>query len=468
VVLTALLSVALPVLLVTSIPDTGRSNAWVITLGVMVWAGFHLALLCARGTAALFSFFFWLFVYIFMGLAPTSQLRADLPSTTTPGIDPSQDSRIALIVVLGLVMFEIGTLVARSSQARRPLVHRPPDAGVEPVSRTRSVILLVVGAALSIYFIRTLGIGTLFSNRANAATTRQAAWPDSAIRGIVYATAIYPTLIAAGAMSQLRGSVAQPWRRIGWFGLLFTAVLLAVVVSPLATARYNFGTVLFALTVFFGSVATAQRVRITMATTLLGFLFIFPVIDVFRSAASGGKASRGGFFGEYLSNGDYDGFWQIGNADLFWRTGDATPFRQLTGSLFFWVPRVVWNDKPLDTGAMLAQFQGYTYENLSAPMWAEAMVNAGMPGVVIAFLLLGFLLTRMDRRLAHAMSEHGPWAIVGAVFPVYMTILLRGSWLQATGAILVALACLLFVIPRRKPGAPAGARRFVPDLAERR
>jgi hypothetical protein len=101
-------------------------------------------------------------------------------------------------------------------------------------------------------------------------------------------------------------------------------------------------------------------------------------------------------------------------------------------------------------------------------MWAEAMVNAGMPGVVIAFLLLGFLLTRMDRRLAHAMSEHGPWAIVGAVFPVYMTILLRGSWLQATGAILVALACLLFVIPRRKPGAPAGARRFVPDLAERR
>jgi hypothetical protein len=265
VVLTALLSVALPVLLVTSIPDTGRSNAWMITLGVMVWAGFHLALLCARGTAALFSFFFWLFVYIFMGLAPTSQLRADLPSTTTPGIDPSQDSRIALIVVLGLVMFEIGTLVARSSQARRPLVHRPPDAGVEPVSRTRSVILLVVGAALSIYFIRTLGIGTLFSNRANAATTRQAAWPDSAIRGIVYATAIYPTLIAAGAMSQLRGSVAQPWRRIGWFGLLFTAVLLAVVVSPLATARYNFGTVLFALTVFFGSVATAQRVRITMA-----------------------------------------------------------------------------------------------------------------------------------------------------------------------------------------------------------
>ena len=59
----------------------------------------------------------------------------------------------------------------------------------------------------------------------------------------------------------------------------------------------------------------------------------------------------------------------------------------------------------------------------------------------------------MDSRLLPAFKASGYWAIVGAVFPVYMTILLRGSLLQATGVVAVALACLLFV---RQPAKPPG------------
>ena len=111
----------LPAFLVVDVENVGRSNAWVVTLGVMVWAGLRLSALCISGRPRLFNYFFWLFVYLFMGLAPTVQMRADQPSTTTPGVEASQDLRVALIVVLGVVCFEIGTVVAavRSSSRAR-------------------------------------------------------------------------------------------------------------------------------------------------------------------------------------------------------------------------------------------------------------------------------------------------------------------------------------------------------------
>ena len=70
----------------------------------------------------------------------------------------------------------------------------------------------------------------------------------------------------------------------------------------------------------------------------------------------------------------------------------------------------------------------------------------------------------MDRRLLPAFSAAGYWAIVGAIFPVYMTILLRGSLLQATGDVFIATACLLFVRSARAR-VTDGATEFTPSRA---
>jgi len=448
-VIVSTLAVLLPALLVVDVENVGRSGAWVVTLGVMVWAGLRLSVLCINGRPSLFNYFFWLFVYIFMGLAPTAQMRADRPSTTTPDIEASQDLRVALIVVLGIVCFEIGTVVAAARSSRRGGQHEEPQSRRQEVNRVRTVVLTVVGLAVTAYYISKIGLSTQFSSREVAGATRAAVWPDTALRAIVYASAIYPSLVAAGALAQIRWSHSKAWRRVGWIGLILCTILLLLAVSPVASARYNFGTVAFALAVHYGAVRTRLRVQATMVGTLLAFLFVFPLVDVFRYAADSSGAARSGFFDEYLGNADYDAFWQIGNADLLWSEGVMTPLSQLSGSLLFWVPRSIWPDKPLDTGILLAQSRGYITQNLSAPMWAEGMVNGGFVGVVVLFLVLGYALFRMDARLPEAFVVGGAWAIAGAVFPVYMTILLRGSWLQATGALIVATVCTLFVAGRR-------------------
>jgi hypothetical protein len=231
---------------------------------------------------------------------------------------------------------------------------------------------------------------------------------------------------------------------------------LLTVVNPISSARYSVGTVLFALAVYAGALLTPARVRVTLIIALAGLIFLFPLADAFRRPEV--NLVRDGFFGEYQGNPDYDAFWQVANSFSYTLDGLIEPGRQALGSILFWVPRSIWPDKPVDTGILLAQYRGYSFQNLSAPLWAEFMVNGGLAVLIVGFLLVGYFLRVMDSRLLPAFRASGYWAIVGAIFPVYMTILLRGSLLQATGAVAVAVACLLVV---RKPERRIGAEQAI-------
>jgi len=451
-VLGAVLAAVVPLSLVAQVPDVGRGPAWILTLGLSVWAGVRLTLIIVVGRPMLFDFFFWMFVYVFMGIAPTVQIRSGLISRTTQGIDASLELPTAALVCLGVLCYEIGRVVAYGHERTQGTTGLRTPGGVRRGAitgvRTWSTLVLVGGGfVLSLYFISTVGVGSLFGSRDQAFAARSAAWTDPAVRSIMYAVAIYPLLVGVGALAQLRRTAARPLTT-AYSGLIVAGVaVLLTVVNPVSSARYSLGTVLFALVVYAGSLLTPARVRVTLTSALVGLIFLFPLADAFRRPEV--NLVRNGFFEEYQGNPDYDAFWQVANAFSYDLDRLVEPGRQALGSLLFWVPRSVWPDKPVDTGILLAQYRGYNFQNLSAPLWAEFLVNGGILALVVGFILVGYFLRDMDSRLLPAFQASGYWVIVGAIFPVYMTILLRGSLLQATGAVAVALACLLLV---RKPG----------------
>ncbi|WP_336645732.1 hypothetical protein [Microbacterium sp. USHLN186] len=446
----SILSVGLPVFLLADIDDVARSEAWTVTLGLMVWAGVRLSLLWVAGVPRLFDFFFWLFTYIFMGIAPTAQIRSGLTSTTTPGVDPNLDLPAAGVVALGVACYEIGRLIWLHRE-HREVLHAQPKT--RSVSKWRTVALFIVALALSGFVVSRLGVTIFQGSRDAAAAARAAAWPDPAVRSLTYASGIYPMVVAVGALLQLRrASTTSASRQLAIAGAVMGGAVLLLIVNPVTSARYSFGTIAFALVVYAGALTTTARARVAMAAVIAGFLFVFPLADAFRRV-DGGIATRSGFFTEYLSNPDYDAFWQVANAVSLWTEGMATPLRQFAGSVFFWVPRAVWADKPTDTGILLAEYRGYSFDNLSAPIWAEAIVNGGLIAVIILFVIYGLSARLMDTRSAAALSRSGAWAIAGAVLPVFTTILLRGSLLQATGPLLLTVGCILFVTAGRGPFA---------------
>lgn len=466
------LSLVVPVALVAEVADVGRSSAWVLTLLIVVWSGARLSIAIVSGKPMLFDFFFWVFCYVFMGIAPSVQIRSGLISTTTQGMDPALDVPTALLVCAGILCYEGGRVAAIWREHARRARHETVSvtrAAAGPdgrgVSRWRTVLLVVFGFAASAYFVAKLGLGSLFVDRYTFEAIRTAVWPDPATGAVVRALSVYPLLVAIGALALLWRTARRGRTLFAMAALLCTALLL-VIVNPISSARYTLGTVLFAIVVYAGAVATEHRTRITLVATIAGFIFIFPIADAFR-IAGGMNVARTSFFGEYMGNADYDAFWQIANAYSYVLDGLVQFGQQALGSLFFWVPRAIWPDKPVDTGILLAQYRGYSFDNLSAPLWAEFLVNGGIPFLVCGFLLVGYVLRVMDRKLLPAFAQARFWAIVGAIFPVYMTILLRGSLLQATGAVFVAVACLLFVRqwgPPRTAG-PTGSRGAL-QLAE--
>ena len=449
----AVLGGVVPVMLLVQVPDAGRSVGWVLTLVLMVWSGARLAHRIANGRPELFDFVFWLFTYVFMALAPTAQMRGDQVSTTTAGMDPARDVTTAVAVWIGVGCYEAGRFW--SSRRHRPgaadEIHDVVPLDVRP---ERAVVLTVVGVLAAAYYVTRIGLGTLFMSRYSSYDIRSARMPDVATRSIVSAAGSYPLLIALGVYLRVWVTRALGDRSRKYLPVaVAVAVVLLVVVNPISSARYDFGTVAFAFVVFLGAMATRGRARIGMAGTVAALLFVFPVADAFRSDTV--NVTRAGFFGEYLGNPDYDAFWQVGNALSYFDDGFVQPMRQAAGVVLFWLPRAVWPTKPEDTGIALAEFRGYDFTNLSAPLWAEFIVNGGYVVLVLGFLVLGAVLHRLDRKASQALLHGGVlWSVVGAVFPFYMVILLRGSLLQATGTFVVAIASVLFV--RRGRGSPPG------------
>lgn len=472
------LSVLLPVALVFELPDVGRSRGWIWTIGVLVWSGIRLSLLIASGVPRLFDFFFLLYCYIFMGIGPSAQIRTNALASTTQGIDPGLDVPTAQIVVLGIASYEISRgLMALRERRRGEALARQRDRTrprADPLARVRvlggrtlavlnplrSVALGAVGLVAATYYVSKIGIGSLFVSRETSRQMITLAWSDPATQAIVRALAIFPLLVAIGAVNELRRSARGSSRFLYLVAMAIAMVALLSVVNPISSARYTFGTVLFAFVIFAGPLRTRLSASVTMGTTLAGFLLLFPLADAFRRDETNFD-SRGGFFAEYVGNADYDSFWQIANALSFWLDGLVQPLSQFFGSIFFFVPRAIWPDKPIDTGILLAQYRGYEFQNLSAPAWAEMLVNGGVLGVVIGFLILGAVLRLLDSKIAPAFRSGGWLTLVGAIFPVYLMILLRGSLLQATGSLVVAIACVIFV--RARAGASTPTRPMGPS-----
>lgn len=458
----AVLTIVVPGYAVAAIADTGRSSAWTLSVAVMMWSGLRLSLLIGSGEARFFAFFFWLFTYIFMGVAPTVQIRSNELSTTTLDVLPSADALMMWTVIGGLACFEVGVLVSRRSAvgygspggANAP--RRESHGFASDVRPLVAVGLALAGIGLSAYYVSKIGIAPLVVSREAANTARAQVWPDLATRAAVITLSIYLTLIGTGGLIQLRRAARGLAARFAYLILVILGLAtLLVIVFPVSTARFTLGTVLFALVILFGGAESRARRRLTFAATVFGLFFIFPLADAFRTSEV--NFSRAGLLGEYAGNPDYDSVWQVSNAIDYWYGGAAVVGRQALGLVLFWVPRSTWLDKPVDTGVLLANENGYTVTNLSAPVWAEAFVNGGFVALILVFVALGFLLRRLDDRVGAAIPIGGLWVVVGAVFPGYMVILLRGSLLQATGTVVIILLCLLVL--RR---APQPARRSAP------
>lgn len=450
-VLALVLAAVIPGILIVSTPLSMRSSdAWIWALWVMVLAGLRLAWLVAQGAPRLFEMVFWVFSYLFVGVAPVSQFRAGVYPGTTPNIDTSLNGPAMLVVWVGLAAFVVGVAVAT---IRKPFPAQ--RLSVPLVVPHRLYVALVLITAWVLYYVAKIGPGSLVATRQTRGSHESAAWPVSTITAIVIAVAALAPVIGFAAVMRLRRQRKAAGRPAPVWWAVLMAVLVLAVDNPISMARYISGTAILSMVVALGATLRPRGYRWLAVGLLVGFVFVFPLADLFRYNSTSGQ-EKPTSFAETFQSPDFDAINQINNTLAYVRDNGVTKGKQVSGAVLFFVPRNVWPGKADDTGVLLADYRGYTVTNLSAPVWTELFIDGGWWWMAAGMGALGYALRRLDSQAIARMEVfHAPGLLAGTL-PFYLVIMLRGSLLQSMAGFTV-LSLTALAVSRRVPASRVAA-----------
>ncbi len=455
---TLLLVLLLPVLILHSL-DARFGAALAVQGVVVVHSGTALARVLTDVRARVIAFGFWLFTYVWLGLAPLAMLATDAYPRGFL-VDAHTAFLSTAVVETGLLAYSAGSALASWQSTRT-------STFLEPVLARRLTsgrVLLLCGAALVLAVVLIPGQGGLsaffLSRQAANEAAAQAAPSGSADRAMaawVLSVPAFWALVALVHVPRFR-SGDRTLRGVRWILLPLLIIVNAVVNNPISQPRFWAGTVLLALVFSASALRGPRAFRIGAAAVTAVVLVVFPYSDYFRYDKRE-PVQVVSLAEQFTSNGDYDAFQQIETGMDYVRTHGFTPTSALGPPLFF-VPRAAWPDKPADAGIQLARHAGYTFENLSAPLWIETYMWAGFPSVVGVFALIGAVGRRIDD-IRHRLRRHRGTlaALLVPAFGFYQLVLLRGSLMAIVGP----LALLLFIplLITRKQG-----RRLPPSAGQ--
>jgi oligosaccharide repeat unit polymerase len=232
-----------------------------------------------------------------------------------------------------------------------------------------------------------------------------------------------------------------------------------VVNNPLAAARY------WTVTVLLGWFAPHfLRSRRTAAALLVGMILAMAVLP---GLGSSGRHARSASElldslkefvspAEYLAySGDFAEYACLAQSLVWTQKFELQGGRQLLGGLFFFVPRSVWPNKAIGTGAFVAHQMHFEFGNVASTIVAEPLVDFGWLGVPIYAAVFAWILAYLDR-LAWRQSRER-LLIVDVLYPFLvgaMFIMTRGDFLVSYSLILgLMVATLPLVVGSKRAGA---------------
>jgi putative effector of murein hydrolase LrgA (UPF0299 family) len=292
-----------------------------------------------------------------------------------------------------------------------------------------------------------------------------------------------------GVMLGLRAAMMCSDRK--WVGIWLTALMVYPVLMLLLGGFLSYGTMstVIVLSVLVISIRSHWRVAAgVIVAAVLGFnLFLsyFQQRDEIREAVWGGAPMEVRIDASMNIFRDFEWFdpsnekhlisldarlnqnYFVGLAATRIRNGDVDSLygRSLWEGLLSLVPRILWPDKPVFGGspAIVAEMTGLILSETTS--WGvgnvmEFYINFGIPGVVIGFLLLGWLIGMLDQTAAIADADGDFGRLLLFFLPAVAMIQPNGSLVELTGGSAAALVAAhgwkwawLFWVKRR--GHPA-------------
>ncbi|SEN61700.1 oligosaccharide repeat unit polymerase [Paenibacillus sp. OV219] len=429
-----LLAILFPLLIVKETGSFSFESNMALSWFIILYTSLKLSMLALSNLQRLLEITFWLFSYIWMGLTPLSHVMLDVYAW--PGSYDDNTITFALvIIVLGIISYEIGFLIAKSRYKLLSIpVHQNVNAiqmSVETIPKKWVYVVSIASLVMSVVIISKIGFSSIFQPRLVLDAIYSTAYSKTEL--LIYSNLqkvpVFVALLFCLIIGKYKknNSSKNPY-------LLLTAILFItniLISNPISNARYWFGSVAIALCfIIFRWRKSSSALWIISLVILL--LIVFPYSDVYRNSSAGTLVIQN-MTKQLTEKGDYDAFQQLLNTIIYVKSNGLSYGYQLLGAVLFWLPRGIWPDKPYGTGQTVAEALGYNFTNFSSPFWAESYVNFGILGVIVMFALYGYVSYILQHKYIESQRRKNSISVLQIIVPflaAYQLFLLRGDLLN--------------------------------------
>lgn len=407
----------------------------VMCFSVIVFSAIRITVLALKLPERIMAVCFYSFIYIWLGLIPLYQLGTEQLSWRT--VLPIEYYHLAFVIVfIGLLFYEIGYLFPKNRSDQLYI-----SAYTPPI--TKIIVLSLIAVALALWFGPiTTPIELLMSDRTELASGLSGTDGDRMARLMTLAVMRSPIFVALLV-------VLWRWRMDSQNRIILSSLLLLIIPVflivnfPTAISRTWLGTIVISVTVVFILTSRRRSADIFPLVLLIGLLTLYPLAHYARSAAVGIHSGIGESILSTYSAGSFDVFAMIAHSIRYLDEVKApVSFGfQLLGPFLFWVPRSIWERKPVGSGSVMAEELGFPFANVSAPLWSEGLINFHVLGVMLFFLSFGWLSRKLELA-SKQRSQPTTLGVVIAFMSGFQFIILRGDLLTVSTLATPFLACV--------------------------
>ncbi|WP_407370870.1 O-antigen polymerase [Carnobacterium sp.] len=171
----------------------------------------------------------------------------------------------------------------------------------------------------------------------------------------------------------------------------------------------------------------------------IGLFIIFPLLNIFRNNTFSDLAALNVTVSKPVDDfltGNYDSYSMLTRSIIYGSISGTTLGGQLLGSILFFVPRSIWPNKPIGSGAFIAKSLGWDFTNVSMPYIGEGYINFGLLGVILFSIVLAFITSTLDYKHERIIEErlYEKVSFISVVYPImigFIFFIMRGDLLSS-------------------------------------
>lgn len=225
------------------------------------------------------------------------------------------------------------------------------------------------------------------------------------------------------------------------FFIICLFILAVLTMAPSSTARFAAAAVYIPVALVLCPLM--RKKHIYVIAFIFGILVLWPFLNIFRAYSDNSQIQLKASIDVFLA-GDMDSFssfMRVLKYDII------TNGNQLLGTLFFYIPRAWWADKPIGSGAYMSDCIGLSWQNISCNYFAEGYINFGYIGIILFVVFIAWFTASMDNTYwdNHHYNKNSVFEIFYFLSFGLMFFILRGDLLSST-AYFVGFSVSLLVV----------------------